>query len=151
MPIGTIIIWASAVLPTDGVWLECNGQSTTGYPALAAIVGSNVPDYRGVFLRGLGSITSTHYNTVIHTSGLLGVLQGDSIRNITAATNFDANNASDTGFGAFSVRTNWETGYAVASTGTMFKGISFDASRVVPTSNEIRPINKAVLFLIRAQ
>lgn len=33
-------------------WLECNGQSTAGYPALAALIGGNVPDLRGEFIRG---------------------------------------------------------------------------------------------------
>ena len=39
------------VLPLIG-WLECNGQSTSAYPELAAVVGSNVPDLRGQFVRG---------------------------------------------------------------------------------------------------
>ena len=34
-------------------WLECNGQSTSGYSALAALIGAYVPDLRGEFIRGL--------------------------------------------------------------------------------------------------
>ena len=55
------------------------------YPELAALVGSRVPDYRGIFLRGLGSQTSTHYGTVTHSSVALGQLQGDGIREISAS------------------------------------------------------------------
>ena len=46
------------------------------YPALSALVGSRMPDYRGIFLRGHGSQTSTHYGTVVHSSVSLGGLQG---------------------------------------------------------------------------
>ena len=52
------------------------------YPELAGLVGSREPDYRGIFLRGHGSQTSTHYGTVTHTSAGLGQLQGDAIREI---------------------------------------------------------------------
>jgi len=43
-------MFAGSVVPAG--WLECNGQSTSGYAALAAVVGSNVPDLRGEFVRG---------------------------------------------------------------------------------------------------
>ncbi len=52
-PIGTIALWASTT-PPDG-WIEMNGQSTAGYSELASIVGSNVPDLRGEFVRGWDS------------------------------------------------------------------------------------------------
>lgn len=45
------IIWFAASVPPKG-YIECNGQSTSSYPKLAAIVGSKVPDLRGVFIRG---------------------------------------------------------------------------------------------------
>lgn len=44
-------MWYAASSPPNG-WLECNGQSTVSYPALAAIVGATVPDLRGEFIRG---------------------------------------------------------------------------------------------------
>ena len=53
------------------------------YPELVAVVGSRVPDYGGIFLRGHGSQTSTHYGTVAHSSAALGQLQGDATRNFT--------------------------------------------------------------------
>lgn len=53
VPVGTIIAWASSVNPSDGIWLECNGQSCATYPELAKILGKDmVPDYRGRFLEG---------------------------------------------------------------------------------------------------
>lgn len=56
LPIGTIIAWASAKNPTDGTWLDCNGQSCAGYAELVSILGkSTVPDYRNRFLEGSGA------------------------------------------------------------------------------------------------
>lgn len=53
VPIGTVIAWASNTNPSDGIWLECNGQSCATYPELAKILGKDtVPDYRGRFLEG---------------------------------------------------------------------------------------------------
>lgn len=53
VPVGTIIAWASAKNPTDGTWLDCNGQSCAGYAELVSILGkSSVPDYRNRFLEG---------------------------------------------------------------------------------------------------
>ena len=50
MPVGSVIMYAGATAPAG--YLECNGQSTASYAALAAIVGANVPDLRGEFVRG---------------------------------------------------------------------------------------------------
>ena len=56
LPIGTIIAWASAKNPTDGTWLDCNGQSCAGYAELISVLGkSTVPDYRNRFLEGSGA------------------------------------------------------------------------------------------------
>lgn len=53
VPIGTVIAWASSKNPSDGVWLECNGQSCAAYSELSAVLGkTTVPDYRGRFLEG---------------------------------------------------------------------------------------------------
>ena len=47
---GEVTMWSGSSVPSG--WLECNGQSTSGFTALAAIVGANVPDLRGEFVRG---------------------------------------------------------------------------------------------------
>ena len=52
------------------------------YPKPVRVVDSTVPDYRGIFLLGLGSQTSTHYGSVTHSSAGLSQLQGDGIREI---------------------------------------------------------------------
>ena len=151
VPIGTIIAWASTTMPKDGgTWLICNGQSTAAYPELRAIVGNNVPDYQGVFLRGYGSQISTHYGAVTHSSEALGVLQGDAIRNITGnhrRITWPSNNRYTEG--AFRVE-NYGTSQAWTGGSESAVWLYFDASRVVPTANENRPVNKAVYWLIKA-
>ena len=148
IPVGMIIAWASAKNPDDGTWLECNGQSCAAYPKLVAVLGrSTVPDYRGVFLRAYGSRTSSHYGTVTHQSGNLGELQGDAIRNITGniTSIYGRQNVSD---GAFQRTNAYEN--IDYDKGANMAHYSFDASRVVPTATENRPINIAVKYLIKA-
>ena len=91
------------------------------YPELVGVVGSQVPDYRGIFLRGHGSQRSTHYGSVTHASTGLGELQG---------------------------RSQWmnDAGWAQSS-GAM----NFYASRSTPVVGEVRPVNRAVRYLIRAR
>ena len=56
-PTGAIIMYGASAQPTG--WLLCNGQSTSGYPALAAVVGANVPDLRGRAPIGYGTSSDT--------------------------------------------------------------------------------------------
>lgn len=147
IPVGTIISWPVAQNPADWQnpdgsynWLECNGQnfSQAAYPELFALLGGRVPDLRGLFLRGHGG-----------NSAALGVTQGDAIRNIrgTIAGYNGGIRAMD---GAFVQ--GWSE-YAT-SAGNNFNipsGVYFDASRVVPTSEENRPVNVAVRYLVRSR
>ena len=56
-PTGAILMYGASAAPTG--WLLCNGQSTDGYPALAAVVGANVPDLRGRAPIGYGTSSDT--------------------------------------------------------------------------------------------
>ena len=47
VPVGTINAYAGDTAPNG--WLLCNGTSTTGYTALATLVGATTPDMRGRF------------------------------------------------------------------------------------------------------
>ena len=150
VPIGTVITWASSKNPTEnGTWLECNGQSASAYPALVAVLGKNtVPDYRGVFLRGYGSVTTNHFGNVVHKSNSLGSIQGDAIRNIYGSHGVDDRTFNGPGAtGAFFKDGGQDSGSTHTEYG--FK-LSFDASRVVPTANENRPVNIAVRYFIKA-
>jgi hypothetical protein len=52
-PVGSIVMWSEPTLPTG--WILCNGQSTTAYPLLSAVVGANVPNLVDRFIVGAGS------------------------------------------------------------------------------------------------
>ena len=122
------------------------------YPELVSLVGGHVPDYRGIFLRGYGSQVSTHYGTVAHSSAGLGQLQGDAIRNITGTFGSFAPSYRADAFanGAF---------YMTGAVGDVQDGsapdykntVGFDASRMTPVAQEIRPVNRSVTYLIRAK
>jgi microcystin-dependent protein len=95
VPVGTINAYAGATAPTG--WLLCNGTSTAGYTALAALVGATTPDMRGLFpmgktaagtgstLLGTGGSTTiatgnlpihSHANTAALASGVVNVVDG---------------------------------------------------------------------------
>ena len=148
IPVGTIISWPVAQNPADWQnpdgsfnWLECNGQtiSQTAYPELFALMGGKVPDLRGLFLRAHGG-----------NSAALGVSQGDAIRNITGNAGyiqFHQNGGSASG--AFFLTGN---GGKARINGSEYEPmLNFDASRVVPTAEENRPVNQAVRYLVRSR
>ena len=154
VPVGTVITWPTGTNPEDAEnWLECNGQSTAGYPELAAVVGGNVPNYQGVFLRGYGSqmFNSGGYGGVAHSSDSLGVTQGDTIRNISGymgATQVRGNDRWATITGPF--ERHWTQDTMDLKGDAQFDMMYFNAARTLPTADENRPVNKAVRYLIRA-
>ena len=71
VPVGTIAMYGGASAPTG--WLLCDGTSTTGYTALAAIVGGTTPDLRGRFALGDNAsltLLATGGSTTIGTNNL---------------------------------------------------------------------------------
>lgn len=118
-------------------------SSAPAYPELFAVVGARVPDFRGLFLRGVGG-----------SAAPLGVQQGDAIRNITGGGPSTAfTNATDGDSGALgTVRWQHDHDWFGGWGGSGFVGgLILDASRVVPTAEENRPVNKAVRYFIRSQ
>lgn len=153
--IGQIIIWPTANWYQDiktvggdpDDYIECNGQivNSSKYPKLAKIM-STVPNYQGLFLRGFGG-----------NSEAIGQVQSDAIRNITGVFGSEVimgggNTDSLYASGAF---------YNFSSFASMHisspyydpgnNNVAMDISRVVPTAEENRPINTAVVYLIKAK
>ena len=139
LEIGMVVAWTLSSNPSDA-YLECNGQAvdSTKYPKLYALM-HNTPDYRGIFLRGLGG-----------NSASLGELQGDAIRNITGNFNATDNNSWNINANGVFYGQTIGAGDQGDEAGE-YKKYYFDASRVVPTANENRPINKAVRYFIKAK
>lgn len=93
IPTGAIMPFYRSTAPAG--WLECNGQSTTGYAALAALVGANVPDLRGEFIRGWA-----HDRTGVPDAGrLLGSYEADTLgsHTHTASSAAHTHTATDSG------------------------------------------------------
>ena len=152
IPVGTIISWPVAQNPADWQnsdgsynWLECNGQSIsqTVYPELFALVGGQVPDLRGLFLRGHGG-----------NSAGLGEQQGHAMRDISASGNISVGFGGYlSGSGIFKpvgshkvtvIRGTWDNNWSSTN-----YGLDLSAGGV-PVANEVRPDNQAVRYLIRA-
>lgn len=155
VPIGTIIIWGYAKNPSEdyGVWLDCDGRNVSNYPNLVAAIGSTtIPDYRGLFLRCQGSQT---VDDTVHTSPAVGTKQGDAIRNIYGSFivddviglgGYDFNSPPSGAFKAVK-NANYDAKSNAYSEGWL---VNFNASYVVPTAEENRPVNATVRFLIKA-
>ncbi|WP_409161754.1 phage tail protein, partial [Pectobacterium sp. B2J-2] len=143
---GTITMWGTSN-PPDG-WLELNGQTFNipQNPVLASLYASgHVPDFRGYFPRGWDNGAS------VDTDASRSILsaQNDAIRNISGH------------FKTFDYSTDIPTGsfYYIQRNGALVSGsfqgwyhsvIGLDASKQVPTADENRPKNIAVMFIIKA-
>ena len=137
--------------------LACDGSevSRTTYSELFAVFGEtfgagdgvttfNLPDLRGAFLRCIGG-----------NAAALGVEQGDAIRNITGQVSFTSQVGALTVYGphvdielgqggAFAADNPGPYSYITTGNGSGARGLNFNASRVVPTAVETRPVNVAV-------
>ena len=137
VPIGTIIAWASAKNPTDGTWLDCNGQSCAGYAELVSILGkSTVPDYRNRFLEG-----SVSPGTIMEAGlpNITGTFQGSS-------AGYDS--------GAFSfTRSDYDDGTSYSNSPAPNPIFSFNASNsnsIYGKSTTVQPPAVTVRCLIKA-
>ena len=139
VPIGTVIAWPGTKNPTDGTWLECNGQSCAGYAELVSILGkSTVPDYRDRFLEG---------------SATPGKVLAAGLPNISGHTWGPMYRPFATPSGPFTYRlehsgvgTDWQDDFAAY-------WIYFDASRcssVYGKSTTVQPPAVTVKYLIKA-
>ncbi len=114
VPIGAVFWFGGTAAPTG--YLKCNGDSipngtgtvqgiTTNFSALYAIVGGNVPDLRGEFIRGLDDGRGVDTSRAIRSS------QGEEFKEHThSASSSTSTNVSDPGH-------NHQLGYIAPSFG----------------------------------
>lgn len=154
-PVGSVFAMASRVAP-DG-YLECNGNSVsrTQYAKLFDVIGTtfgagdnartfNLPDLRGEFIRGFDN------GRGFDPSRNFGSHQEDAIRNIVGSINGYAINSNETFEGTGAIRTKPFGGHGnYTSNSGQHGNWDFDASRVVPTANENRPKNTALMYVIK--
>lgn len=160
--VGEVAFFARSTPPSG--WLKANGAavSRTTYAALFAAIGTtfgagdgrttfNLPDLRGEFLRCLDDGRN------IDRGRRLGTAQGDTIRNIIGKLD-----GSAMGSGNQVLEGKMIASGAIGTTyqqrqwsgdqggwGEQSVSFDFDASRVVPTANENRPRNVALLACIK--
>ena len=150
IPVGVPLPWPKDAPPFG--WLECNGSAfdTNKFPALAsAYPTGNLPDLRGVFIRGKDSGRGLDPNRPILS------YQDDAIRNITGTFGFESAVGGKTGSpqisGAFYSLPDADRTHL--SSGTTGKNaiVVLDASRVVPVAHENRPRNVAFMYIVKAE
>lgn len=150
VPIGTVIAWASNTTPTEGgVWLECNGQSCSSYPALVNVLGkSTVPDYRGRFLEGADTAGTVKEAGLPNVSGTFLTVHdiSNSVDLINQVYYSGAFSHSKTDISPYS-------GYTTASGYNEWYKNVFDASRcssVYGASTTVQPPSVTVRYFIKA-
>lgn len=144
-----------------GGWLLCNGQaiSRTDYAVLFALIGTNfgsgngtttfnVPDYRGMFLRGLGAASAPNMYTV----------QSEGLPNITGTKDIIINTNANTTTGCFSIGDTDLDEYKPESDTSAsryhVRRLSFrasDSNSIYGSSNHVTPYNMAVNYFIKAR
>ena len=157
MPVGSYMLFSSNTNTPDG-FLRCDGSALdkTTYAALFAVIGYTygrsgdkflLPNFSdGKFMRSIGG-----------NAAALGIAQGDAIRNITGRfqtssedfySETNPNTKNHRGWGAFE-RYDAQGSRPIISVVGKNLAYDFNASRVVPTANENRPLNMAVVVLIK--
>ncbi|WP_434361062.1 tail fiber protein [Parasalinivibrio latis] len=162
-PVGTVIAFAANTPP--GGFIECNGAalSRSAYAELFTTISTafgagdgtttfNLPDFRGEFLRGWD------HERGVDTGRGFGTSQGDAIRNIYGNARF-GNNVDNMGvliyetdgaFHAGGYNRVWYQGYnGNGIPRDSAQWLLFNASRVVPTAEENRPRNSAIMYCIK--
>jgi microcystin-dependent protein len=143
---GTVIAFAGNYVPRGYLLCDSREVDVLNYPdlfrAIGAIYGGNgtskfkLPDFCGMFLRGAGG-----------NAAPLGQRQGDAVRNIVGNVSSSWTGditAPPTGVFSGSYKNSSREG-----TNNNGWNLNFDASKVVPTANENRPVNYAVSYYIK--
>lgn len=173
LPTGMVMSFPGTTCP-DG-WLQADGTAvsrttklklfqviSTNYGTGNGSTTFNLPDYRGRFLRGFDGGTgrdpnaSSRFamNTGAVTGNVIGSVQNDAIQNITGTWKggFRGGNqiAHGSSSGALGASDNASAEqYGAGGAASAASSITFDASRVVRTSSETRPVNVTVLYCIK--
>lgn len=187
MPVGAVISYighpSNLSALEGGGWFKCDGRAVSTLTlnltaaeitALTAIVGSNLPDLRGVFLRGLDEGRGwdddrlTRINGAIDGATGVGSYEGCKVEDITlsgstnnAGTHTHTGSTDAAGFGTGRTGVDGSGRWAADNAGDHTHNITLnsagDHSHTVSVSydagggNETRPENIAVYYLIRGR
>jgi len=153
-PVGSVIMHAASTAPSG--WLECDGSTVnrSTYPDLFNAIGSTfgagdgsttfgLPDLRGEFIRGWDN------GRGVDSARSFGSNQEFAIENITGEFGIPEAAGSLPGTGVFdsTIYTSGVTG--AGQSGETGRKYRFDASTSVKTSDETRPRNIALMYIIK--
>ena len=119
VPVGCIMMWATATAPEG--WLICNGQATSSYPDLKAVVGDNVPDLRDRVPVGLGPTTFKDLKGHAGSNSRTHTLTKEQMP-VHAHTHNTHNNHLQHFYGSWSVASN---GIHYSTSGDLSGGLRF--------------------------
>lgn len=147
----------SGMIVSDGEWLDTMGDAETGIKVISfgkfsygdGSTNFRIPLLGGEFIR----ILSNDDSRDLDKNRTLGSMQDDAIRNIkgTLGWTFSISDAKyNPGALYWNTKTSRSMSTVSGNTTNSYDGISFDASRSVPTANENRPVNVAYNAFIRA-
>ncbi len=154
-PVGEMLIWPASAAPS-AEYLTCDGSSVTtaAYPELHAVIGYayggsgsnfNLPDMRGMFLRGWDNGAGIDPDAASRTAANTGGATGDNIGSVQdhefESHLHGVNYTSIVNGGTDGVQANIDTGKV--SSGVQ---VTTEAG-----GNETRPTNTYVNFIIRAK
>ena len=150
VPIGSVVLWSSQSIPFG--WLEMNGQSTSRYPLLKSIVGNYVPDMRGMFARGwdhkIGRWGLSHN---IDPNRRLKSYQADTDQHISGEfVSIDRGYGWKDNNGIIKTTSRWDTNIRGGGDDSWGTIVSIDNNRTTRVSNESRPKNIALIYIIKA-
>ena len=171
IPAGTIVAFGGDVNKIPTGWLLCDGQeiSRSEYRNLFNAIETawghgnnsttfNLPDCRGLFLRGVSEDSKNDPDVAKrlpqkeggNSGNKVGSSQEDAIRNITGWFYAHPRGTAFIDFsGSFSRGDNTGTASDFGSKDQGSAGMNFDASRVVPTGGDNRPKNIYVNYIIK--
>lgn len=173
VPPGTIVAFGGGTVP-DG-WALCDGTPVSGaegspHRRLFLAVGEtwgdggdgsgamfSLPDLRGRFLRGddEGAGRDPGGRVAIQPGGStsgVGTAQTDALQNMTgslAGVTFSACAGCTSATGVFNFTLGGFSAYQAGTNARTTSTMYFDASRSARTSNETRPMNAAVAFIVK--
>ena len=150
LPIGAYLSYPSQkTIPAGFLLADGRSLKKSEYAELFTVIGYtyggstdnfNLPNFAdGKFMRGIGG-----------NAAALGQVQQDAIRNIQGAVSTDRAQISSSS-GAFKGPLISAGAGINGSTIGIGRNFDFDASRVVPTANENRPYNMAVVVIIKVK
>ena len=125
--------------PTGYVAMVGQAIDATTYPILTSLYGNNLPDMRGVFIRGWDN------GRGLDSGRALRSYQLDALQNITGSL---GGIRAGTLQGAF-FHDSLELQSITGAGGTGFPSVGFDASKVARTSIETRPKNVAFNYIVK--